>query len=156
MLVDIHIQIHYTTPISTTLQLLMHDALPSPALQIRHRHNLNHQTRPARKMLRSLPRARFRVILLPREARSFPFVEDVFDKVFAKGGVDFGGLGFVGPRLDCDVLDNVIEMLSTYLDGGIVTYVEAFHSEVVHVHPYGASPVILICTVELIILAQTS
>lgn len=96
----------------------MHDALPAAALQIRHRHNLNHQTRPASKMLRSLPRARFRVILLPREARSFPFVEDVFDEVFPKGIVDAGGLGFMGAGLDCDVLDSVSMMLSSYLDGG--------------------------------------
>ena len=84
-------------------QLPMHH--PLPPTQIRHRHNLHHQTRPTGKMLRSLPSARFGVILLPRKARSFPLIEDVFDEVDAKGGVDIGGLGFVGAGLDCDVLD---------------------------------------------------
>lgn len=94
-------------PYLTILQLPMHHSLPSLApTQIRHRHKLHHQTSPARKMLRSLPRARFGVILLPREARPFPFVEDVFDEVFAEGGVDVGGLRLVGAGLDCDVLNS--------------------------------------------------
>lgn len=58
-------------------------------------------------MLRSLPSTRLRIILLPREARSFPLIEDIVYKVFPESGIDFGGLGFVGPRLDCDVLEIV-------------------------------------------------
>lgn len=80
----------------------MHD--PLPLTQIRHRHDLHHQTRPTGKMLRSLPRARFGIILLPGEAGPFPFLEDVLDEVVAEGGVDGGGLGFVGAGLGCDVL----------------------------------------------------
>lgn len=106
------IQIHTPRPFPPSLpqptsfyilQLPMHH--PLPATQIRHRHNLHHQTRPAREMLRSLPRARFGVILLPGEARAFPLVEDVFDEVVAEGGVDGGGLGFVGAGLEGDVLN---------------------------------------------------
>lgn len=105
---NVNIHIHYTTPIFTILQLAMHHPLPflTPT-QIRHRHNLNHQTRPAREMLRSLPRARFRIILLPRKSRPLPFVEDVFDEVFAERSVDVGGLRFVRSGLPCDVLDIV-------------------------------------------------
>ena len=55
-------------------------------------------------MLRSLPRASFRVILLPRKARSLPFIEDVFDEVIPKGGVDIRGLRFVGAGFACNVL----------------------------------------------------
>lgn len=80
---------------------------PLTLAQIRHGHNLHHQTRPTREVLRSLPRARFGVVLLPGEACSFPLVEDVFDEVFPEGGVDAGGLRFVGARLDRDVLDDV-------------------------------------------------
>lgn len=134
----------------------MHHPLPSlTPTQIRHRHNLNHQTRPARKMLRSLPLPCFRIILLPREACSFPFIEDIFDEVLAKRRVDFGGLRFVGARLRCDVLDVVSGLLLYHLKGAILTYVEAFDSKVVHVHPYRAPPVVLVCAIELIILAQT-
>lgn len=124
--------------------------------QIRHRHDLHHQTRPSRKMLRSLPSARFRVILLPREARPLPFIEDVFDEVLAKGGVDFGCLGLVRAGLDCDVLGIVSGMFVEYLKATVLTDVEAFYGEVVHVHPYRTSPVVLVCPIEFIAHAQTS
>ena len=88
------------------LQLPMHD--PPATAQIRHRHNLNHQTGPSGEMLRSLSSARFRVILLPREARPFPFLEHVLHEIFAEGAVDRGGLRFVGTVLDCNVLDVII------------------------------------------------
>lgn len=106
-------KVHYTTtvhyrpsPLLSILQLLMHNPLPSlnPRTQIRHRHNLHHQTRPTRKMLRALSGARLGIILLPRETRSFPLVVDIFHEVFAESGVDVGGLRFVGPALGCDVL----------------------------------------------------
>ena len=81
----------------------MHDLLRS--VQIRHRHNLDHQTRPSREMLRSLSSACLGVILLPGEARLFPLIEDVVHKIFPESDVDFGGLRFVWSRLGCDVLD---------------------------------------------------
>ena len=134
----------------------MHYSIPSVTpTQIRHCHNLHHQTRPAREMLRSLASARFRVILLPREARSFPFVEDVFDKIFPERGVNVDGLRFVVARLNCDVLHIVSGILLAYLEVSVGTYVETFHGEVVHVHPYRTSPVILVCFIEFIALAQT-
>ena len=55
-------------------------------------------------MLCSLPLARLRVILLPREAGTLPFLEDVFDQIFTEGGVDFCSLSFVWPWLGGDVL----------------------------------------------------
>lgn len=66
-------------------------------------------------MLRSLSGARFGIILLPREARSLPLVEDVVDEVFSERGVNSGGSGFVGARSDCDVLDDVNRLLVGYL-----------------------------------------
>jgi len=50
-------------------------------------HNVHHQARPSREMLRSLPNARFRVILFPGKARFLPLVEDVVDEVGAEFGV---------------------------------------------------------------------
>ena len=79
--------------------------------QIGHRHDLNHQTRPTREMLRALSRACLGIVLLPRKPRAFPFVEDDIDEVFAEGVVDLGGLGFVGARLVGDVLVTVSRVL---------------------------------------------
>ena len=87
----------------------MHDPLPS--IQIRHHHNFNHQTGPPREMLRSLSSARLGVILLPREARLFPLIEDVIHEVFPESGVDSGGLRFVRAGLGCNVLDFVSGIL---------------------------------------------
>ena len=106
-------------------------------------------------MLRSLSSTRFGIILLPREARSFPFVEDVFNKISPERGVDVGGLRFVVAGLDCDVLHIISGITLAYLEVIIGTYVETFHGEVVHVHPYRTSPVILVCFIEFIALAQT-
>ena len=90
----------------------MHNILPStlPLPQIRHRHNLHHQTGPAGEMLRSLPSARFRIILLPREARPFPFVKHVFHKVFPKRCVNLGGLRSVRTGLGCNVLHIISDL----------------------------------------------
>lgn len=49
--------------------------------QIRHAHNLNHQTSPACEMLRALSLAGFGVVLLPRETGFRPFVVDGLDEV---------------------------------------------------------------------------
>ena len=62
------------------LQLSMLD--PSAA-QVRHPHNLDYQTRPTSKVLRSLPCSRFRIILLPSETRLLPLVEDILNKIFS-------------------------------------------------------------------------
>lgn len=40
--------------------------------QRRHAHNLDHQARPAREVLRALAPSRLRVVLLPGEARLLP------------------------------------------------------------------------------------
>ena len=75
----------YNTPPLPTLQLSMLDPTTTTTpLQIRHRHNLHHQARPACKMLRSLPRSCLRVILLPREPGLFPLIENVVYEVFAE------------------------------------------------------------------------
>ena len=49
-------------------------ATSSLSPQVRHIHNLNHQARPARKMLRPLALSRLRIILFPREARLLPLL----------------------------------------------------------------------------------
>lgn len=57
------------------LQLILHIRLPT--LQIRHRHHLDHQTRPPSEMLRALPQPCFGIVLLPGKARPLPFLEHV-------------------------------------------------------------------------------
>ena len=87
----------------------MHDPLAS--VQLRHRHDFDHQTCPPREMLRSLSSACLRVILLPREACLLPLIEDVIHEVSPESGVDFGGLRFVWSRLGSNVLDCVSGIL---------------------------------------------
>ena len=72
-------------------------------------------------MLRSLPLAGFRFILLPREARPLPFIEDVFDEVLAEELVDIGGIRKIKKMLPCDVLDVVSGMLLRKYLGTIVS-----------------------------------
>jgi hypothetical protein len=73
--------------------------------EIRHSHNLDHQTRPARKMLRALPFTRLGVILFPRKARLLPTLIHSIDQVIAKFGVDFSCASTMGTRLSRDVLE---------------------------------------------------
>lgn len=80
---------------STILQLIPHP----PTTQIRHRHNLHHQTRPAREMLRALPFAGFGIILFPRKARLLPAVVDGGDEVGAEVRVQFSCARLVGAFL---------------------------------------------------------
>ena len=47
-------------------------------------------------MLRSLAKSCLGVVLLPREACSFPIVEDIFYKILAEISVEFGCACFVG------------------------------------------------------------
>lgn len=84
----------------TRLQLI-----PNPSLQIRHTHNLNHQARPAREVLRALSLARLRIVLLPREASLFPALVHGAYEVFAERGVEFLGLGLVRAFLLGNFLD---------------------------------------------------
>jgi hypothetical protein len=67
----------YTTSFQICLFLFVNSQLimpnlPLPTTQIWHPHDLDHETRPAREMLRPLPLARFRVILLPCKACLVP------------------------------------------------------------------------------------
>ena len=97
-------KVHYSISPSI-LQLPMHNSLPSiAAVQVGHRHDLYHQTSPSSKMLRSLTSACLRIVLLPREACIFPFIEDIFHQIFPESGIYLGGLSFVGPRLNRNVL----------------------------------------------------
>ena len=135
----------------------MHHPLPLfIRTQIGHRHNLHNQTRPARKMLRPLSGARFGIVLLPREPRAFPFIEDIFHEIFAERGVNVSGSSFLWARLDGDILHGISTLLFVQFEADAVTYVEAFHGKVVHVHPYRASPIILVRPIQFIALAQTS
>ena len=72
--------------------------LPSTTTQIRHPHDLHHQTRPAREMLRPLPLARLRIILFPSEARLRPGIVDGLDEIEAESAVEVCGEGFVRAR----------------------------------------------------------
>ena len=61
---------HFVHLFLHTSQLIMR--LPIPATQIGHAHDLNHETRPPREMLRSLPLACLGVVLLPGKACLYP------------------------------------------------------------------------------------
>ena len=68
---------------TTTLQILMNPLLTSHHFrpQVWHGHDLDHQARPARKVLRPLTRTRLGIILLPREARFLPLLVDIVDEI---------------------------------------------------------------------------
>jgi hypothetical protein len=70
--------------------------MPRALSQRRHAHKLNHQARPASKVLRSLAPSRLWVVLLPREARLLPRVEDRIYEVLAEAGVQIPSFGGVG------------------------------------------------------------
>lgn len=74
------------------------------AAQIVHGHDFHHQTRPAREVLRPLALACLRVVLLPREARLLPALEDRVDEVGTKLRVELAGLGLVGAVVRRDIL----------------------------------------------------
>lgn len=72
--------------------------------QIIHGHNLHHQARPAREVLRPLAPAGLRVVLLPREARLLPALVDRVDEVGAELRVELPRAGLVGALVRRDVL----------------------------------------------------
>lgn len=87
----------YTYNPCSKLSLQPLQFIPSPDFtHVRHSHDLHHQARPACEVLRSLAKSCLGVVLLPREACSFPIVEDVFYKILAEVGVELGCAGFVG------------------------------------------------------------
>lgn len=60
------------------------------ATEIRHRHDLDDQARPASEMLCSLASSGLRIVLLPRKARLLEGVVDCIDKVPSEGAVHRG------------------------------------------------------------------
>jgi hypothetical protein len=70
--------------------------LPLPPTQIRHPHNLDHQARPPRKMLRSLPLASLRIILFPSEPSLRPCFVDCFHEIESEAGVQIFGFLLIG------------------------------------------------------------
>jgi len=79
--------------------------MPALTTQIRHSHNLDHQTRPAREMLRALSFTRLGVILFPRKARVLPTLINSIDQIVAEFGVDFRCASTMGTGLSRDVLE---------------------------------------------------
>lgn len=79
----------YTLSVSSMqshLQLIPHSSLFSPSTtttttDIRHGHNLDHQTRPTGKMLCTLSLSRLGVILFPRESRFLPRIVHGIDQI---------------------------------------------------------------------------
>ena len=63
-----------------------------PALQFRHRHNLDHEAGPPGEVLGSLPVSIFGVILLPCEPGLFPRLIHVRDEIVAETAVDAASL----------------------------------------------------------------
>lgn len=75
--------------------------LKSPSTQIRHPHNLNHQTCPPSEMLSSLSHSRFRIILFPRKSCFLPTIIDRLDKIQSKFRVEIFRFFLVGTRNFC-------------------------------------------------------
>lgn len=86
-----------------TLLLLRRRDADLQVLAVGERHNLDDQAGPAGEVLGALALARFRVVLLPREARLLPALVDGLDQVLAELSVQLcgalrvraGGLGGV-------------------------------------------------------------
>ena len=76
----------------------------SGATEILHRHDLDNQTGPARKVLCALACATLGVVLLPGEPRLLPALVDGVDEVLAQARVEVLGLGLVWAVLACNVL----------------------------------------------------
>lgn len=72
--------------------------------QIRHRHYLDHQTRPAGEMLRSLTSTSVWIILLPCKTSLLPLLKDILNKILPQRGVNLACLRSVGAGLRCDIL----------------------------------------------------
>jgi len=71
---------------------MTHPRRTTTTTQIRHDHQINHQARPARKMLGALPQPRLGMILLPRETGALPLAVHILDQIPAEAHVDASGL----------------------------------------------------------------
>jgi hypothetical protein len=58
--------------------------------QVRHSHDLDHQTRPASEMLCPLSLASLGIVLLPCEARLFPALVHSVNKIPSELGIQLG------------------------------------------------------------------
>ena len=123
----------------------------SVAAEVFHCHDLDHEARPARKVLRALARACLGVVLFPCEASLFPALVDRVHEVLAQGCVHALRLLLVRAALLGDGLD----ALSVEYNFGWVrpTYMELLHHHVVHGHPHWAAPVVLARAIQLVFLA---
>ena len=74
------------------------------ALEILHCHDFDHEAGPPGKVLRALALARFRVVLLPCEARLLPALVDRVDHVAAQARVQVPGSRPMRPVLSCHFL----------------------------------------------------
>lgn len=137
------------------LQLISRMSLPGSG-KILHGHDLDHQTGPASKVLRPLALARLGVVLFPREARLLPALVHRVDNVSAQTAVQVPGRLLVRAVLGCNVLWFTPESVSATSDEAAQTYVKLDDSQVIDVDPNGTAPVVLLCAVELVLLAQAA
>ncbi len=91
------------------LQFIMSSPSTAPA-QVRHDHDLDHQTSPTREMLRALSRPRLRIILFPCESCPLPLTVNILDKIFTEFVVNFSGLLLMWAL----GLSNVLEIRHVY------------------------------------------
>lgn len=82
-------------------ELVLH---PPRITDLRHGHDLDHETGPPREVLRALALPRLGVVLLPREARVLPAAEDGVDDVLAQARVQVRRRFLVRARLGGDFL----------------------------------------------------
>jgi hypothetical protein len=82
--------------------------IPHPFTQIRHSHDLDHQARPAREVLRTLPLACFWIVLFPCKPSLLPTVIYRIDQILAQFGVDLDGPSLMQSFLLSDVLGLVL------------------------------------------------
>lgn len=74
---------------------------PLRTAQIRHAHDLHHQTSPAGEMLRTLSPARLGIVLLPSKARLLPLLIHISNQVDTQLGIEVKGFVLVGAGSLC-------------------------------------------------------
>lgn len=107
-------------------------------------------------MLCSLTFACLGVILLPCEACFLPGVVDGLDKVETEFRVEVFGEGLVRTFELRVFLKGVSKRKAKLREGGRGTYQELNNGEIVDVHPDRSTPVVLVCAIELVFLAQAA
>jgi hypothetical protein len=122
--------------------------------QIRHNHYVHDQACPTRKVLSSLAFTSLRVVLLPRKTGPLPLSVDILYEITSKSDINLSSLRLVWPRS----LSNFLKLINFLAKEDTIeeaAYQQVLDNQVIHVDPNWASPIILLCGVIFVLLAQT-